>query len=114
MCNCCNPTYLITTINSSADSVVLGFRTIPTLADGELIKFRLTEAISSTVVGGLPISVTVNVNGTPTQVPLWDGIGNILRSGEGLRTRTTYTAVFGSDPNHLQIVRVDGKSCCVV
>lgn len=111
---CCSPTYLITTINSSATSVVLGFKTIPTLADGECIKFRLSEAISSTVVGGLPINVTVNVNGTPTQVPLRDGIGNLLRSGAGLRTRTTYIAVFGSDPVHLSIVKVNGKSCCVI
>ncbi len=110
--NCCTPTYLITsgTINGTT-SYNLNFRTTPTLLNGSVIKFRLSEAITTVPSSGLPILVNVNINGTITTVPLLDCIGNAVRTGDNLRTRTTYTAVFGADSPHLQIIRINGKPC---
>lgn len=111
-CECnCEPTYLITGVNAVNNIVYLTFRTTPTMVNGETIKFRITGGLSNIVAGGLPIYANVNVNGTLTAVPLEDVIGNNVRSGAYLRTRTTYTAVFGSDPNHLLITKVNGKKC---
>lgn len=108
---CCEPTYLVTSVTEAGTNVFLTFRTTPTLVNGDTLKFRITSAISNTVSAGLPINANVNVNGTLTAVPLYDPIGNLVRTGDDLRTRTTYTAVFGSDPNHLQILKVNGKKC---
>jgi hypothetical protein len=104
---CCAPTYLVTNIENAN----LTFRTVPTLLNGSVVKFRIAESITDSLPAGVAITATVNVNGTPTPVPLTDVIGNAVRTGDSLRTRTVYTAVFGSDANHLQIVKVNGKSC---
>ena len=104
---CCAPTYLVTNIENAN----LTFRTVPTLLNGTVIKFRIADCITDSLPAGTAITATVSVNGTPTPVPLTDAIGNAVRTGDGLRTRTVYTAVFGSDANHLQIVKINGKSC---
>jgi hypothetical protein len=109
---CCSPTYLVTAVNESGGTAyTLTFRTTPTLVNGSVIKFRITDGLSTVATAGLPILANVNVNGTLVSVPLLDSIGNNVRTGDDLRTRTTYTAVFGSDPNHLLIAKVKGKSC---
>lgn len=110
--SCCSPTYLVTAVNESGGTAyTLTFRTTPTLLNKSVIKFRITDGLSTVATAGLPILANVNVNGTLVSVPLLDSIGNNVRTGDTLRTRTTYTAVFGSDPNHLQIIKVKGKSC---
>lgn len=109
-CNCCDPTYLVTTVSQSETNVLLGFRTTPTLVNGCKIKFRIACNIATSVTAGLPVVAVVNINGETVSIPLLDSIGNNVRSGE-LRARNTYTAVFGNDPNHLQIKKVNGKPC---
>ena len=109
--NCCTATYLVTSIFNNTTDYVMTFKTVPTLSNGSIIKFRLAESITTAAVAGLPIVANVNVNGEVVAVPLTDCIGNNVRTGDDLRTRTVYTAVFGSDPNHLQIIKVDGKKC---
>ena len=110
-CNC-SPTYLVTAVNESGGTAyTLTFRTTPTLLNKSVIKFRVTDGLSTVATSGLPILANVNFNGALVSVPLLDSIGNNVRTGEGLKTRTTYTAVFGSDPNHLQIIKVKGRSC---
>lgn len=104
---CCVPTYLVTSIANAN----LTFRTVPTLLNGSVIKFRLADSITEVLPAGTAITATVTVNGVATPVPLTDAIGNVIRTGDGLRTRAVYTAVFGSDANHLQIMKVNGKSC---
>lgn len=104
---CCAPTYLVT----STANANLTFRTVPTLLNGSVIKFRISDSITDSLPAGTAMTATVTVNGVATPVPLTDGIGNVVRTGDTLRTRTVYTAVFGSDANHLQIVKVNGKPC---
>lgn len=111
LCNCCAPTYLVNAGAVNGTVYTLSFRTVPTLTNGSVIKFRLSESITTVADAGLPIQANVNVNGTVVGVPLTDCIGNAVRTGDGLRARTTYTAVFGSDANHLQIVKVNCKRC---
>lgn len=111
-CECnCGPTYLVTKVEAVNNVVYMTFRTVPTMVNGEVIKFRITGGLTNVITAGLPVYANVNVNGTLTAVNLLDSIGNDVRSGNYLRTRTTYTAVFGSDPNHLQITKVNGKRC---
>ena len=105
--SCCAPTYLVTSIENAN----LTFRTVPTLVNGSVIKFRIADTITDTLPDGVAITATVTVNDVATPIPLTDAIGNAVRTGDGLRTRTVYTAVFGSDANHLQIVKVNGKPC---
>lgn len=114
--NCgCAPTYLVTSVVANGDTnYLLNFRTIPTLLNGSIIKFRLADSISTVATAGLPIFANVTVNGATVSVPLLDPIGNSVRTGNDLKTRVTYTAVFGSDANHLQIVKVNGKRCLEV
>lgn len=112
-CNC-TPTYLVSSITDNGGvNYILNFRTVPTLANGECIKFRI-ENIPTSLTAGLPIFANVNINGTITSIQLTDCIGNNVRSGNTLRTRRTYKAIFGSDPNHLQIVEVKGCKCLKV
>lgn len=113
MCNCnCKPTYLVTSITDNGGAnYILNFKTVPTLENGECIKFRLKDCISTVQTAGLQIFANVNVNGTLTAVPLTDCIGNFVRTGCKLRTRTTYKAIFGSDSNHLQVLRLN-EGCC--
>lgn len=108
---CCAPTYLVSSVVDNTTNYIMNFKTIPTLLNGTVIKFRLSESIATAATAGLPIVATVNVNGAPTVIPVTDCIGNVVRTGESLKTRTIYTAVFGSDANHLQIIKVDGKKC---
>lgn len=112
--NCCTATYLVTSIFNNTTEYVMTFKTVPTLLNGSVIKFRLAESITTAATAGLPIVANVNVNGVVTSVPLTDCIGNVVRTGDDLRTRTVYTAVFGSDANHLQIIKADGKKCLEV
>ena len=105
--SCCAPTYLVTSIENAN----LTFRTVPTLVNGSVIKFRIADTITDSLPAGVAITATVTVNDVATPIPLTDAIGNAVRTGDGLRTRTVYTAVFGSDANHLQIVKVNGKPC---
>lgn len=112
--NCCAPTYLVTSVFNNTDNYVMTFRTVPTLMNGSVIKFRLSESITTAATAGLPIVANVIVNGETVSVPLLDCIGNNVRTGDNLRTRTIYTAVFGSDPNHLQIIKVNCKPCLEV
>ena len=109
--NCCTPTFLVTSVFNNTTEYIMTFKTVPTLQNGTVIKFRLAEGITTAATAGLPIVANVNVNGALTSVPLRDCIGNSVRTGEGLRTRTVYTAIFGADANHLQIIKVDGKKC---
>lgn len=111
-CNCYDPTYLVTSVSQNDTTVLLGFRTTPTLVNGCKIKFRITCDLTTSVTAGLPVVAVVTVNGATVSVPLLDSIGNNVRSGE-LRARNVYTAVFGNDPNHLQIKKVNGKPCTV-
>ena len=113
--NCdCAPTFLVTSItNNGGVNYILNFRTTPTLANGECIKFRFAD-LAVALTAGLPIFANVNVNGVLTSVPLFDAIGNTIRTGDDLRIRTTYKAVFGADPNHLQVVEVKGCKCSKV
>lgn len=108
---CCLPTYLVTSVTDNGTNYIMTFKTVPTLQDQSVIKFRLAEGIATAATPGLPIVAGVNVNGVLTYVPLTDCIGNNVFTGANLRTRTVYTAVFGSSPNHLQIIKVDGKKC---
>lgn len=109
-CNCA-PTYLVTSVTDNGGvNYILNFRTTPTLANGECIKFRI-ENIPTALVAGRQIFANVTVNGGVVSVPLTDVIGNYIRTGDDLRTRTTYEAVFGSDPNHLQVLKVKGCRC---
>lgn len=114
--NCdCAPTYLVNSIvNNGGVNYLLNFKTVPTLLNGNCIKFRLADSISTVAAPGLPIFVNANVNGAVISVPLRDCIGNNVRTGDDLKTRTTYTAIFGSDTNHLQIVKVNGCPCLKV
>lgn len=114
--NCgCAPTYLVTSIVANGtDNYIMNFRTIPTLLNGSVIKFRLADSLTTVATAGLPVFANVTVNGATVSVPLLDSIGNAVRTGDDLKTRTTYTAVFGSDSNHLQIVKVNGKKCLEV
>ena len=111
LCNCCAPTYLVSSFTNNTTEYIMSFKTVPTLLNGSSIKFRLSDSISTVATAGLPIVASVNVNGTLTAVPLTDCIGNAIRTGDDLRTRVTYTAIFGSDSNHLQIVKINGKRC---
>ena len=107
----CAPTYLVTSFtNNSGANYIMNFRTTPTLSNGECVKFRIAD-IPVSLTAGLQIFANVNINGTLTPVSLTDAIGNYIRTGDNLRTRTTYKAVFGSDPNHLQIIEVKGCKC---
>ena len=110
--NCeCSPTFLVTSFtNNSGANYIMNFRTTPTLSNGECIKFRIAD-IPVSLTAGLQIFANVNINGTLTSVPLTDAIGNYIRTGDNLKTRVTYQAVFGSDPNHLQVMKVKGCKC---
>lgn len=110
-CDCC-PTYLVTSVTDNAGAnYILNFRTVPTLTNGGTLKFRLADSITTVATAGLPIFANVTVNGALVSVPLTDCIGNNVRTGDDLRTRTVYKAVFGSDPNHLQIINFKRCKC---
>ena len=114
MCNnCpCSPTYLVTSVTDNGGvNYILNFRTIPTLLNGQVLKFRLADSITTVATAGLPIFANVTVNGALTSVPLTDCIGNTVRTGDDLRTRVNYKAVFGADPNHLQIINFKRCKC---
>lgn len=104
----CNniPCYLVSAVtqDTSAGTYNLTFVTTPTVTDGSCFKFRIPCNIATVATAGTPLTATVNINGTPTTVPLWDCMGNVLRTGCKLCTRKNYLAQFGNDPNHL-IVR---------
>lgn len=107
----CKPTYLVTSVvNNGGANYLLNFKTVPTLQDGECIKFRLADCITTVATPGLPIFANVNVNGVLTSVPLRDAIGNNVRTGCDLKTRKNYKAVFGTDTNHLQVFNLE--DCC--
>lgn len=107
----CLPTYLVTSVtNNGGVNYILNFKTVPTLQDRECIKFRLADCITIAAAPALPLFANVNINGVLTSVPLRDAIGNNVRTGENLRTRKNYKAVFGTDTNHLQIFNL-GESC---
>lgn len=106
----CEPTYLVTSItNNGGVNYILNFKTVPTLQNGELLKFRLADCITIAATAGLQIFANVNVNGVLTSVPLTDAIGNFVRTGTDLKTRKTYKGIFGHDSNHLQVVNLE---CC--
>ena len=116
MCNntCC-PTYLVTSVTDNGGAnYILNFRTVPTLLNGATLKFRLADSITTVATAGLQIYANVTVNGFLVSVPLTDFIGNYVRTGDNLRTRTVYKAVFGADPNHLQILNFKRCECSVV
>ena len=107
----CAPTYLVTSFTDNGGAnYIMNFRTTPTLSNGECIKFRIAD-IPTALTAGLQIFANVNINGVLTSIPLTDVIGNYIRTGDNLKTRVTYQAVFGSDPNHLQIMKVKGCKC---
>lgn len=110
-CDCC-PTYLVTSVTDNGGAnYILNFRTVPTLTNGGVLKFRLADSITTVAVAGVPLFANVTVNGALVSVPLTDCIGNNVRTGDDLRTRTVYKAVFGSDPNHLQIINFKRCKC---
>lgn len=107
----CAPTFLVTSFTANGTSnYIMNFKTTPTLSNGECIKFRIAD-IPVSLTAGLPIFANVNIGGVLTSISLNDAIGNTVRTGDNLKTRTTYQAVFGSDPNHLQIIKVKGCKC---
>lgn len=111
--NCaCYPTYLVTSVTDNGGAnYILNFRTVPTLLNGGVLKFRLADSITTVATAGLQLFANVNVNGVLTSVPLTDCLGNYVRTGDDLRTRTVYKAVFGSDPSHLQIRNFQRCEC---
>jgi hypothetical protein len=98
--------YLVTdiTLNGASGTYELSFVDVPTVLDGSCFKFRIPCNITTVATAGTPLTANVSVNGSTVAVPLWDCVGNVLRTGTNLKTRTCYTAQFGADPNHL-IVR---------
>ncbi len=109
----CMPTYMVTSVTDNGGAnYILNFKTVPTLQDGERIKFRLEDCITTVQTSGLQIFANVNINGVLTSVALTDAIGNFVRTGDSLRTRKTYKAVFGSDSNHLQIFNLERNCRC--
>lgn len=112
---CCEPTYLVTSVTDNGGvNYILNFRTVPTLLNGQVLKFRLADSLTTVAAAGFPIFANVTVNGALVSVPLWDSIGNTVRTGDSLRTRTVYKAVFGSDPNHLQVFNFKRCKCSEV
>lgn len=101
-CNTCIQTYLVSsvTVNTTTGTAVLTFSTTPTMENGKCFKFRVPCNITTVVTANTPITANVNINGTVTAVPVWNCLGNVLRTGD-LKTRKCYLAQFGNDPNHL-------------
>lgn len=113
--NNCGPTYLVTSVTDNGGAnYLLNFRTVPTLLNSGILRFRLADSITTVAAAGLQIFANVNVNGSVVSVPLTDYIGNYVRTGDKLKTRTVYKAVFGSDPNHLQILNFKRCKCSEV
>lgn len=107
----CLPTYLVTSVTDNGGvNYILNFKTVPTLQDRECIKFRLADCITIATTPALPLFANVNINGVLTSVPLRNAIGNNVRTGENLRTRKNYKAVFGTDTPHLQVFNL-GEDC---
>ena len=109
MCTC--TTYLVSsiTLDATAGAYVLAFNNLPSVTDGSCFKFRIPCNITTVATAGTPLQATVAVNGVSTNVPVWDEIGNVLRTGTTLKTRTCYVARFGADPNHVIVKKADGK-----
>lgn len=89
------------TQNTTSGTYNITFTTTPTVTDRGCFKFRIPCNITTVATAGTPLTTTVNINGTATDVPLWDCLGNVLRTGCKLKTRTCYLAQFGNDPNHI-------------
>jgi hypothetical protein len=107
MCKC-NCTYLVAsvTLDTTAGNYVVTFDRTPTVTDNGCFKFRVPCNISTVATPNTPMVASVILNGVVTNVPLWECNGNVLRTGQYLKTRTVYCAQFGSDPNHLLVKRV--------
>lgn len=101
----CNniPCFLVSSItqNTTSGTYEITFSTTPTVTDNSCFYFRIPCNITTVAPAGTPITANVNINGTLTAVPLWDCIGNVLRTGCKLKSRTCYLAKFGNDPNHI-------------
>ena len=107
MCKC-DCTYLVSsvTLNTEAGNYVVAFNKTPTVTDNGCFKFRVPCNISTVATPNTPMVASVIVNGVVTTVPLWECNGNVLRTGQYLKTRTVYCAQYGNDPSHLLVKRV--------
>ena len=114
--SCPHFTYLVSavTLNTEAGTYDVTFVTPPTVTDGSCFKFRFPCNITTVATPSTPMRAGVNINGTVTFVPLWDCVGNVLRTGTTLKTRKVYGAIYGNDPAHLMIKEIKqcSKTCC--
>lgn len=114
---CSHSTHLVSSIelNAEAGTYDISFVTVPTVKDGSCFKFRFPCNVTTVATPSTPIRAGLNINGTVTFVPLWDCVGNVLRTGTTLRTRKVYCAIYGNDPAHLMIKEAKkcSKTCCL-
>jgi hypothetical protein len=77
---CCRKTYVANTATVDSGALVLSFSEVPIFTNTGRVWFKVCPNIVNTSTAILPITLNMNVGGTLTAVPLYDGWGNVAYS----------------------------------
>lgn len=96
MSNCqCRKVYRATTATVSNNALVLSFSETPVFTNTGRFWFTVDPSIVNTGTAVYPVALNMNVGGTVTAVPLWNGWANIAYSNS-VHRGFVYKAGMGS------------------